>query len=306
MTPRKAKPSMMSLLLLPILAHLTTMPGSAEDAETGLTVPTCNAGVLQQGGLLLCTGEPGTSVRMNGTAVAIFDESGHASIGLAQHADTDVSLTFELGEESYAEALTLATREDDFRELSGLDCDRVDARSQEQRDHAGRSWVLKQAAFQEFNEGPGFWNGVMRPSVGPMSSPFGPTRRYTGVSAVTGESCDSVSVHRGYDIATPVGTPVVAPADGVITLANPDLYYEGGAIFLDHGQGLISVFMHLSEVEVEEGQHVSAGEQIALSGNTGRTTGPHLHWSVKWRNTASDDRGGDFYIDPGLILELAD
>ena len=90
----------------------------------------------------------------------------------------------------------------------------------------------------------------------------------------------------------------------MITLADGDLYYEGGAIFLDHGQGLVSVFMHLSEVQVEAGQRVTAGEQIALTGNTGRTTGPHLHWSVKWRNTASDDRGGDFYIDPALLLEI--
>ena len=298
---------MLRLIALPILAILATSPegGNAVTASAQETItPTCNAGAIQQGGLLLCTGEPGTTVYMNGGAVAVFDADGRASVGLAQHAETDVTLRFTSNGERFTESLTLATRDDDFRVLEGMDCDRVDARTQEQIDHAGRSWVKKQAAFQEFNEGAGIWNGVTRPSEGPMSSPFGPTRRYTGVSAVTGEACDSVSVHRGYDIATPVGTPVVAPADGVITLADGDLYYEGGAIFLDHGQGLVSVFMHLSDVQVEAGQRVTAGEQIALTGNTGRTTGPHLHWSVKWRNTASDDRGGDFYIDPALLLEI--
>ena len=107
-------------------------------------------------------------------------------------------------------------------------------------------------------------------------------------------------------MATPVGTPVLAPAGGTVILADPDLYYEGGTVFLDHGQGLVSVMMHLSEVNVSAGDVVEAGDLLAHTGNTGRTTGPHLHWAVKWRNTASTDRGGDFYIDPALLLELND
>jgi murein DD-endopeptidase MepM/ murein hydrolase activator NlpD len=111
-------------------------------------------------------------------------------------------------------------------------------------------------------------------------------------------------VHQGYDMAAPVGTPVVAPSAGVVTLADPDLYYEGGTVFLDHGHGLLSVFMHLSEVNVAPGDAVARGEVIAKTGNTGRSTGPHLHWGVKWRNPASEDRGADVYIDPALLLEL--
>jgi murein DD-endopeptidase MepM/ murein hydrolase activator NlpD len=121
---------------------------------------------------------------------------------------------------------------------------------------------------------------------------------------VTGEPCESVSVHRGYDMAAPVGTPIVAPAAGTVILADPDLYYEGGAIFLDHGHGLVSVFMHLSEVDVKAGDTVERGDLLAKSGNTGRTTGPHLHWAVKWRNPEASNRGGDFYIDPALLLDL--
>ena len=91
---------------------------------------------------------------------------------------------------------------------------------------------------------------------------------------------------------------------GTVILADPDLYYEGGAVFLDHGHGLVSVFMHLSEVDVKPGDTVARGDLLAKSGNTGRTTGPHLHWAVKWRNPDASDRGGDFYIDPALLLEL--
>ena len=94
------------------------------------------------------------------------------------------------------------------------------------------------------------------------------------------------------------------PPGGTIILADPDLYYEGGSVFMDHGNGLISIFMHLSSVDVAVGDVVKQSDLIAKTGNTGRTTGPHLHWAVKWRNTAASGRDGDFYIDPALLLEL--
>ena len=127
---------------------------------------------------------------------------------------------------------------------------------------------------------------------------------FRGVSKVTGKPCEKTSVHQGYDMAAPIGTPVVAPADGTVILADSDLYYEGGSVFLDHGHGLTSVFMHLSEVDVSPGDVVKRGDVLAKTGNSGRTTGPHLHWAVKWRNVASTDRSGDFYIDPALLLDL--
>lgn len=289
---------MLKNLILPLLVGVSTLPAFSD------SVPTCNAGVLKQGGLLLCTGEPGTLVKVNGTAMAKFNADGKASIGLAQRAPLELTISLQDHASTITEPLTLTKRTDDIRNLTGLDCDKVDARTQAQKDHAGRSWVKKQAAWVKFNDGPGFSDGTIAPTDMPTSSPFGPTRNYTGVSKTSGESCSSQSVHQGQDFAAPVGTPVKSPADGVIILADPDLYYEGGSVFVDHGQGLISVFMHLSEVDVEDGQVVKAGDVVAKTGNTGRTTGPHLHWAVKWRNTASDDRGGDFYIDPALLLEL--
>jgi murein DD-endopeptidase MepM/ murein hydrolase activator NlpD len=146
--------------------------------------------------------------------------------------------------------------------------------------------------------------GFAKPADGPYSSPFGATRTY--VSAEPG--CEErTSVHNGLDIAVPTGTPIRAPMAGTVILADPDLYYEGGAVFLDHGRGLVSVMMHMSRIDVAAGDVVVQGGQLGLSGATGRVTGPHLHWAIKWRNAAApaDSREGDIWLDPAILMELA-
>lgn len=281
-----------------LLAGLSTLIIGCATAET--PAPMCD-GVLTQGGLVICTGAPAGSVfTVAGTRLKA-SEIGSAQFGISTSAPSVIGWSHDSG--AFGD-LAIAPREDDYREISGFDCDKVDARSAEQKAHASRSWVKKQDAFASFNPGLGALVGFVKPADAPTSSPFGPTRKYVGVSKVTGEPCESTSVHRGYDMATPVGTEVVAPAPGVVVLADPDLYYEGGTVFLDHGHGLVSVFMHLSSVDVAAGDIVQTGDLLAKTGNTGRTTGPHLHWAVKWRNPDSDDRGGDFYIDPALLLQL--
>jgi murein DD-endopeptidase MepM/ murein hydrolase activator NlpD len=84
------------------------------------------------------------------------------------------------------------------------------------------------------------------------------------------------------DIAVPQGTPVKAPADGIITFAKPDLYLTGGTVLLDHGFGLSSNFLHLSRIDVKVGQHVHQSDVIGAAGMTGRATGPHVHWGFNW------------------------
>ncbi len=263
------------------------------------TAPYCG-GALTQGGLVICHAEPGSTVTLGDTQLTVTN-NGQAYFGVGRAAPSTLSWSHSSGTKG---SLEIAKRDDKYRELTGLDCDKVDARSEEQKAHAGRSWVKKRDAFATFNGGPGAEMGFIKPADAPTSSPFGPTRKYTGVSKITGESCEKVSVHRGYDMATPVGTPVLAPADGTIILGDPDLYYEGGTVFLDHGHGLVSALLHLSSVDVSAGDLVKQGDVIAKTGNSGRTTGPHLHWAVKWRNPNSDKRGGDFYIDPALLLGL--
>lgn len=289
------------LMIVLCTGACTGGPARAEESPVaaGQVLERCD-GILIQGGLVICYGTPGTKFTVAGVTIPA-DASGTSQFGIATDAPTVIGWSSDTG--SYGD-LRITPRHDDYRVIDGFDCDKVDARTEEQKAHAARSWVKKQDAFAKFNAGPGALGGFIKPADAPASSPFGPTRKYIGVSKETGKSCESISVHQGYDMAAPTGTPVRAPAPGVVILADPDLYYEGGAVFLDHGHGLVSVFMHLSELDVKVGDVIYRGDLLAKSGNTGRTTGPHLHWAVKWRNPSTEDRGGDFYIDPALLLDL--
>jgi murein DD-endopeptidase MepM/ murein hydrolase activator NlpD len=97
------------------------------------------------------------------------------------------------------------------------------------------------------------------------------------------------------DFRVPSGTPVAAMNDGTVLLARP-LYFEGNFVVVDHGQGLLTLYLHLSGFKVKEGDQVKRGEIIGLSGGTGRATGPHLHVAVRWQGT---------YLDPGLLMRLS-
>ncbi|MGE8214167.1 MAG: peptidoglycan DD-metalloendopeptidase family protein [Stenotrophomonas sp.] len=123
------------------------------------------------------------------------------------------------------------------------------------------------------------------PVQGRISGRFGNARVYNGQPG---------SGHSGMDIAVPTGTPVKAPAAGVVTFAGPDLYLTGGTLVLDHGFGISSNFLHLSRIDVKVGDRIEQGQNIAAVGATGRATGPHLHWGMNWFDTR---------IDPLLVLE---
>lgn len=118
------------------------------------------------------------------------------------------------------------------------------------------------------------------PTTGRISGMFGSQRVYRG---------DPGGYHTGIDIAAAPGTPVIAPADGVVTLAaSKPFSLEGNLLMLDHGMGLNSAFLHLSKIAVKEGDVVRKGQYIGNVGATGSATGPHLHWSMKWRAARLD------------------
>jgi len=102
------------------------------------------------------------------------------------------------------------------------------------------------------------------------------------------------SIHKGADFRAPMGTPVHAANSGVVVLARP-LYYEGNCVIIDHGMGLYTLSMHFSRIDVHEGQRVNRSDVLGLSGATGRVTGPHLHWAVRWEGA---------YLDPLKLLKL--
>jgi murein DD-endopeptidase MepM/ murein hydrolase activator NlpD len=118
------------------------------------------------------------------------------------------------------------------------------------------------------------------PARGRISGVFGSQRIYRG---------EPGSFHSGVDVAPGAGTPVVAPADGVVVLAGPPIFsLEGNLVIIDHGMGLNSAFLHLASTGVREGQAVRQGQLIGTVGATGRATGPHLHWGMKWGNARID------------------
>jgi hypothetical protein len=144
---------------------------------------------------------------------------------------------------------------------------------------------LKENVFAESSHEP-LWEGnYRRPVSAPPTDSFGVRRIFNGKLA---------SIHKGMDFRAATGTPVHAGNSGVVVLARP-LYYEGNCVIIDHGLGLFTISMHLSRMDVEEGQHVATGDRIGLSGATGRVTGPHLHWAVRWQGA---------YLDPAKLLQL--
>ncbi|HVI77533.1 MAG TPA: M23 family metallopeptidase, partial [Candidatus Acidoferrum sp.] len=102
------------------------------------------------------------------------------------------------------------------------------------------------------------------------------------------------SRHQGLDFAAPPGTEVQAINSGVVVLARP-MFFEGNCVVIDHGQGLLSLYLHLSAFKVKEGDQVHTGEAVAVSGGTGRATGPHLHLAVRWQG---------IYLSPAILLKL--
>ena len=123
----------------------------------------------------------------------------------------------------------------------------------------------------------------IRPVNGVTTSPFGLKRFYNG---------EARRPHTGLDYAGDIGTPIKAPADGKVILVGK-FFFNGNAVFLDHGQGLISVYIHMNNYLVKQGQFVKQGDSIGTIGQTGRATGPHLHWGVYLNQTV---------INPNLLL----
>lgn len=145
--------------------------------------------------------------------------------------------------------------------------------------------ALKEKVFSTSADRP-LWSGDFRAPVRAQATDsFGTRRTFNGKLA---------SIHKGMDFRAPMGTPVRASNSGIVVLARP-LYYEGNCVVIDHGLGLYTLSMHFSRIEAREGEHVSTGDRLGLSGATGRVTGPHLHWAVRWQNA---------YLDPAKLLRL--
>ncbi len=131
------------------------------------------------------------------------------------------------------------------------------------------------------------WDGEFAaPAEAAISDVYGSQRIFNGKAQ---------RPHYGLDFRVPTGTPVAAMNSGTVLLAR-FLYFEGNCVVIDHGQGLLTLYFHLSEIKVKEGDTVTRGQEIGLSGGTGRATGPHLHVAVRWQGT---------YLDPARLLQMS-
>ena len=145
--------------------------------------------------------------------------------------------------------------------------------------------TIKQDVFQHTDPDREWSGKFLAPVVAPVSDAFGTRRTFNGKVQ---------SMHQGLDYGVPTGTPVSAANAGIVLLAGP-LYFEGNCVVLDHGQGLLTLYLHLSEIKVKQGERVAAGREIGRSGGTGRATGPHLHFAVRWQGV---------YLNPATLPAL--
>ena len=157
--------------------------------------------------------------------------------------------------------------------------------SVEQQQQIAADSKIKEKIFASSAAEP-LWSGDFRAPVrAPATDSFGKRRTFNGKLA---------SIHKGMDFRAATGTVVRASNSGIVVLARP-LYFEGNCVIIDHGLGLYTISMHFSRIDVKEGQHVRTGDALGLSGATGRVTGPHLHWSVRWQGAS---------LDPAKLLHL--
>ena len=268
------------LLALALLLPLSAQAG----APTGRDCISLD-GSLLPGGLVHARVAPGTAVALDGQALDVTDD-GLVLFGLGRDAKPSFELSLT-GPVNCTRRVNIAPREYNIQRVEGVPQRTVtpDPADQE-RIAREREWVRQAKArnIQRPDLLAAAVAGFEWPATGPISGVYGSQRIYNGRPG---------SPHYGVDVAVPTGSIVRAPAPGIVTLAEPDLFYSGGTIILDHGYRLSSSFLHLSKVRVAVGQEVAAGDIIGEVGATGRATGPHLDWRMSWRSVR---------IDPQLLV----
>ena len=269
--------------MVPVKIFLLALALSAASGSVAESVITWK-GSWQQGSLLLGQVKPGYSVRHNDQLLKTTDD-GHFLFGLGRNASESSRFVISDANGSTVEQIyPVASRDYKIQRIEGVPQSTVKPPAEQLQRIKSDSRLVREAR-QAVTDQADFLQGFIKPLDGPVTGVYGSQRFYNGVPK---------SPHYGIDYAAPTGTVVVAPAAGVVRLAHPDLFYSGGTMIIDHGHGLTSSFLHLSENLVTVGSRVERGDPIAKVGATGRATGPHLDWRMNWRNVR---------VDPELVLE---
>jgi murein DD-endopeptidase MepM/ murein hydrolase activator NlpD len=250
-----------------------------------LAAPPVLRGEAEQGGVIFGQAAAGSKLFLDGMAVPV-DGAGRFVLGFARDAAPRAVLR-GVERSGAVEETLLAVRPRAWpvQRIDGLPQDKVTpppallARIREDN----RAVAEARARIGGKAD---YLSGFVVPVEGIVSGVFGSQRILNG---------EAKAPHSGLDLAAAAGTPVQAAADGVVSLAHPDMFYTGRTVMIDHGLGLQTVYAHLSRIDVKVGQRVRRGQIIGAVGASGRATGPHLHWGASWL---------DRRLDPARLPEI--
>ncbi|NBW11388.1 MAG: M23 family metallopeptidase [Caulobacteraceae bacterium] len=223
-------------------------------------------------------GEPLTAASEHGLFVVGFDrDAGPSTTIEARSALTSLSRTLDIAPGTFPES-----------RIDGLPPATVEPTDPALLERIKEEAALKAVGFASRIDSDDFRDGFVWPLESyRISSLWGAQRILNGTPA---------RPHYGIDLAAPQGTPIRAPADGVVAFSRSGMHFEGGLVLIDHGQGLVSCYLHQSQIDVAVGQRLARGQEIGRVGMEGRATGPHLCWRMKWR---------DRNLDPSLMVGAA-
>ncbi len=255
-------------------------------ASPAISVAIPLSGRIEQGGTATGFVPKGTtSLKLDG-AIVPFAADGRFLIGFGRDAAPTAHLVATLGNgKQITQSITIATHQ---WQIERVDTPMRPAAIPSAEFERLRADEIAQmvTARQTKVDSNGWRQHFIWPTTGRLSGLFGSQRIYQGVAG---------SYHGGVDVARPSGTPIVAPADGVVILAAKETPFtlEGHLLMIDHGMGLTSAFLHLSRIDVAVGDLITQGQALGTIGTSGRSTGPHLHWGMKWQ---------DQRIDPQMLV----
>lgn len=230
---------------------------------------------MQQSGFAIGRTSPRAKVLLDGQMVTRASDNGFFYLGFDRDAGPSAQVRIDARGADVVRQLQIDRAEYDIQRIKGLRRVYQGQASPELEARIAEETKRKAAAFASVTDRDDFKGGFSAPL-----RDFRVTARFGGQRIIDGRPRPP---HYGIDLAAPTGTPVSTPAGGLVVLADPGMLFEGGLVMIDHGQGLVSAYLHLSRVEVATGQTLARGQRIGAVGSTGRATGPHLCWRLKWR-----------------------
>jgi len=242
-------------------------------------------GKFQQGATLIGRTLPRSEITVDGELVGRASAEGLFVIGLDRDAKPETAISVSSSEGAAEHLATIANGKWDIQRIDGLPANQVNPDSPALIARINAENGRKSLGFASNIDADYFRDGFDMPlQATRISGRFGGQRILNG---------QEMRPHYGTDLAAKLGTPVLAPCAGVVSFAETGLHYEGGLTMIDHGQGLVTAYLHQSAVDVKKGDAVQRGQRIGAVGKEGRATGPHLCWRMKWRGR---------YLNPADLL----